>query len=127
KLRYLRPWERARRARAREYSGLLASLKSIHPPGTPEGYEHVFHQYTILASRRNELQKFLISQKNGKAVYDTVPRHLQPIYQSLGHALGSFPESERAAEEVLSLPMFPELRTEQIHRVASAITEFYSR
>src|SRR5215469_14395060 len=114
KLRYLRPWERARRAHAGEYSELLASLKSIHPPVTPEGYEHVFHQYTIRASRRNELQKFLISQKIGNAVYYPVPLHLQPIYQSVGHEIGSFPESERAAEEVLSLPMFPELRTEQI-------------
>jgi len=120
KLRYLRQWERARRTHAGEYSRLLASLKSIHLPVTPEGYQHVFHQYTIRAS------EFLINRKIGNAVYYPVPLHLQPIYLSLGHAIGSFPESERAAEEVVSLPMFPELRTEQIHRVASAIAEFYS-
>jgi dTDP-4-amino-4,6-dideoxygalactose transaminase len=125
KLRHLRQWEQSRRAHAAEYSRFLASIKSVRTPVTPEGYVHVFHQYTIRAAHRNELRKFLSDRKIGNAVYYPVPLHLQPIYASLGHKAGSFPESESAANEVVSLPMFPELRTEQIHRVVSAIEEFY--
>jgi dTDP-4-amino-4,6-dideoxygalactose transaminase len=125
KLRYLREWEQARRAHAAEYGRLLAPVKSVKTPQTPQGYAHVFHQYTIRAARRNELQRFLSDRKIGNAVYYPVPLHLQPIYASLGTAIGSFPESERAAEEVISLPMFPELKMEQIQRAASTIAEFY--
>jgi len=125
KLRYLREWEQARRAHAAEYARLLAPVKSVKTPQTPQGCAHVFHQYTIRAARRNELQKFLSDRKIGNAVYYPVPLHLQPIYASLGTAIGSFPESERAAEEVVSLPMFPELKLEQIQRAAGTIAEFY--
>ena len=125
KLRYLRQWEKARRSHAAEYSRLLSPVKSVKTPVTPIGYEHVFHQYTIRAQRRDELQKFLSDRKIGNAVYYPVPLHLQPIYASPAHPKGSFPESERAASEVLSLPMFPELQTQQIHRIAAAIAEFY--
>ena len=125
KLRHLRDWERLRRAHAAEDSRLLTPIKPVKTPITPIGYEHVFHQYTIRVERRNELQKFLSDHKLGNAVYYPVPLHLQPIYAGLGHRAGSFPHSERAAQEVLSLPMFPELQPEQIQRVAKAIAEFY--
>ena len=126
KLRYLRDWERARRTHAAEYSQLLSGIESVKTPDTPAGYEHVFHQYTIRAQRRNELQQFLSERKIGNAVYYPVPLHLQQIYEKLGHRRGSFPEAERAADAVISLPMFPELRSEQIQRVVEAIAEFYS-
>src|SRR6266566_8436540 len=126
KLRYLADWERARRAHAAHYSKLLASVREVKTPKTPEGYEHVFHQYTIRVPRRNELQKYLSDRMIGNAVYYPVPLHLQPIYASLGHGPGSFPEAERAANEVVSLPMFPELQAEQIERVAKAIAEFFA-
>ncbi|HKF26088.1 MAG TPA: DegT/DnrJ/EryC1/StrS family aminotransferase, partial [Candidatus Acidoferrum sp.] len=61
----------------------------------------------------------------GNAVYYPVPLHLQPIYAELGHGAGSFPESEQAAAQAISLPMFPELRGDQIERVARTIAEFY--
>ena len=127
KLGYLRDWERARRSHAAEYSRLLAPISVVKTPHIPNGYEHVFHQYTIRVPRRDELQKFLTERKIGSAVYYPVPLHLQPIYAGLGHQHGSFPESERAADEAVSLPMFPELRSEQIQQVAAAITEFYHR
>lgn len=127
KLRYLRDWERVRRSHAAEYSRLLAPISAVKTPHIPNGYEHVFHQYTIRVPRRDELQKFLTERKIGSAVYYPVPLHLQPIYAGLGHKHGSFPESERAADEALSLPMFPELRSEQIQQVAAAIAEFYDR
>ena len=127
KLRYLREWEHARRSHAAEYSRLLAPIRAVKTPGTPDGYEHVFHQYTIRAPQRDELQKILTERKIGNAVYYPVPLHLQAIYAGLGHQRGSFPESERAADQVVSLPMFPELNSEQIHRVTAAIAEFYGR
>lgn len=127
KLRSLREWERARRVNAAEYSRLLAHLHSVKSPTTPEGCEHVFHQFTIRVPRRNDLQKYLSDRKIGNAVYYPVPLHLQPIYASLGHKRGSFPESELAADEVVSLPMFPELRQQQIQRVAETIAEFFKK
>ena len=125
KLRYLKEWERARRSHAALYSKLLATVGAVKLPHAPEGCEHVFHQYTIRAERRDELQKFLTDRKIGNAVYYPVPLHLQLIYAELGHSTGDFPEAERAAAEVVSLPMFPELQPEQIERVAKTIAEFY--
>src|SRR6266404_7974085 len=113
KLRHLRDWERARRSHAALYCKLLAPTKSVRIPQIPAGYEHVFHQYTISAPPRDELQRFLSERNIGNAVYYPVPLHLQPIYAKLEDAKGTFPQAERAAEEVLSLPMFPELRPEQ--------------
>jgi dTDP-4-amino-4,6-dideoxygalactose transaminase len=127
KLRHLRAWERSRRAHAAEYSKLLAGVDSVKTPETPAHQVHVFHQYTIRVQRRNDLQQFLAAHKIGNAVYYPVPLHLQPIYAGLGHGRGDFPEAERAAAEVLSLPMFPELKPEQIQRIAEAIAEFYKR
>jgi dTDP-4-amino-4,6-dideoxygalactose transaminase len=94
------------------------------PPITPEGFEHVFHQYTIRVERRDALQQFLSERKIGSTVYYPYPLHLQPLYASLGHKPGNFPHAERAAQEVLSLPMYPELRAEQIARVVEAIADF---
>jgi dTDP-4-amino-4,6-dideoxygalactose transaminase len=70
------------------------------------------------------LQRVLTEKKIGSAVYYPVPLHLQPLYASLGHKAGDFPHAERAAQEVLSLPMYPELRPAQLARVAEAVTEF---
>jgi dTDP-4-amino-4,6-dideoxygalactose transaminase len=127
KLRYLKAWQSARRAHAAQYSRLLSGIGEIRTPHVPEGREHVFHQYTIRAQRRDELQKFLTDRKVGNAVYYPIPLHLQPIYANEGHSAGSFPEAENAAHEVVSLPMFPELRAEQIERVAKTIAEFYGK
>lgn len=127
KLRYLKEWERLRRSHADLYSRLLSSIPEIQTPHIPSDCEHVFHQYTIRAQRRDELQRFLTARKIGSAVYYPVPLHLQPIYEELGYQPGEFPESEKAAQEVISMPMFPELRDEQIERVAAAIADFYGR
>jgi dTDP-4-amino-4,6-dideoxygalactose transaminase len=124
KLRHLAEWQRARQAHAAEYSRLFAQTPGVMPPHAAEGYEHVYHQYTIRVEHRDALQQFLTQRKIGNAIYYPVPLHLQPIYASLGHKPGDFPHSERAAQEVLSLPMYPELRSEQIARVAEAVAEF---
>lgn len=127
KLRHLRDWEDARRIHAAQYSELLADVSEVKTPQISPNHEHVFHQYTIRAQRRDELQKFLTERRIGNAIYYPVPLHLQHIYAQLGYAAGSFAESEKAAADVISLPMFPELRTEQIARVAKTITEFYRK
>jgi dTDP-4-amino-4,6-dideoxygalactose transaminase len=93
-------------------------------PTAPEGYGHVYHQFTVRIEQRDALQKFLNDRKIGSTVYYPYPLHLQPLYASLGHKAGDFPHSERAAKEVLSLPMYPELRKEQIARVVEAVAEF---
>jgi dTDP-4-amino-4,6-dideoxygalactose transaminase len=124
KLRHLSNWQRARQANAAEYTRLLNQIPGVMPPVTPEGFEHVFHQYTIRVERRDALQQFLSERKIGSTVYYPYPLHLQPLYASLGHKPGNFPHAERAAQEVLSLPMYPELRAEQIARVVEAIADF---
>jgi dTDP-4-amino-4,6-dideoxygalactose transaminase len=124
KLRHLSNWQRARQANAAEYTRLLNQIPGVMPPAVPEGFEHVFHQYTIRIERRDALQQFLSERKIGSTVYYPHPLHLQPLYASLGHKPGDFPHAERAAQEVLSLPMYPELRKEQIARVVEAIAEF---
>jgi dTDP-4-amino-4,6-dideoxygalactose transaminase len=123
KLRHLAKWQTARQAHAAEYHRLLSGAPGVAPPITPDGYEHVFNQYTIRVERREAVQEHLSDLKIGSAVYYPVPLHLQPLYASLGHKRGDFPHSERAAQEVLSLPMYPELRSDQIARVAEAILE----
>jgi dTDP-4-amino-4,6-dideoxygalactose transaminase len=124
KLRHLSDWQRARQANAAEYTRLLNQVPGVMPPIVLEGFEHVFHQYTIRIERRDALQQFLSERKIGSTVYYPHPLHLQPLYASLGHKAGDFPHAERAAQEVLSLPMYPELRKEQIARVVEAIADF---
>jgi dTDP-4-amino-4,6-dideoxygalactose transaminase len=124
KLRHLAAWQRARQAHAAEYTRHFAQIPGIMPPLVPEGYEHVFHQYTVRVEERDKLQRVLSEKKIGSAVYYPVPLHLQPLYASLGHKEGDFPHAEHAAQEVLSLPMYPELRPAQLARVAEAVTEF---
>jgi dTDP-4-amino-4,6-dideoxygalactose transaminase len=124
KLRHLSNWQRGRQANAAEYTRLLNQIPGVMPPVAPEGFEHVFHQYTIRVERRDALQQFLSERKIGSTVYYPHPLHLQPLYASLGHRAGEFPHSERAAQEVLSLPLYPELRKEQIARVVESIAEF---
>jgi len=125
KLRYLKKWQDARRACAAQYTKRLSVIREVETPGAPKDCEHVFHQYTIRAERRDELQEFLCQRRIGNSVYYPVPLHLQPIYADLGHQVGSFPEAEKAAAAAISLPMFPELRAEQIEHVTETIAEFY--
>jgi dTDP-4-amino-4,6-dideoxygalactose transaminase len=124
KLRHLSHWQRARQSHAAEYHRLFSQIPGVMPPLAPEGLEHVYHQYTIRIEQRDALQKFLSERKIGSTVYYPYPLHLQPLYASLGHQAGDFPHAERAAQEVLSLPMYPELRKEQIARVVEAIADF---
>jgi dTDP-4-amino-4,6-dideoxygalactose transaminase len=124
KLSHLADWQRARRSKAAEYTRLLEQVAGIMPPFEPQGYGHVYHQYTIRSEQRDALQQHLASRNIGSTVYYPCPLHLQPLYTSLGYKRGDLPHAERAAQEVLSLPMYPELRKDQIARVVETIAEF---
>jgi len=124
KLRHLVEWQHARRSNAAEYTRLLQEVRGVMPPREPEGFEHVYHQFTIRSERRSGLQQHLAARKIGSTVYYPHPLHMQPLYAPLGHKPGDFPHAERAAQEVLSLPMYPELRKDQIARVVEAIADF---
>ena len=144
KLKYVNGWNGARRNVAARYdhlfveTGLSArqSTTSGQPSAIGESYpiqlpftaasaHHVFHQYVVRAFRRDELRAFLTARQIGTEVYYPIPLHLQPAFIYLGYREGDLPEAERAAREVLALPMFPELTEDEQHRVVSSIADFY--
>jgi len=133
KLPHIEKWNQQRRERAVAYqrlfteAGLLSSNDSpIRLLDTCPQAQPVFHQYVIRAQRRDELRKFLSDRKIGTEIYYPLPLHLQPCFAYLGYREGDLPESERAASEVLALPMFPELTTEEQRWVVESIAEFYA-
>lgn len=123
---HLDAWNSARRDNAAKYGEMLAGINSVTTPVTREGNEHVFHQYTIRAERRDELLSTLRGKGIGCAVYYPKPLHVQPCFADLKYAPGAFGESEKAALEVISLPIYPELTEAQQMAVVDAIKEFYS-
>ncbi|MBM4031789.1 MAG: DegT/DnrJ/EryC1/StrS family aminotransferase [Planctomycetes bacterium] len=123
KLPYLDAWSAQRALNARRYDELLAGAKVVTPVAKPYG-RHVFNQYTIRAANRDGLQKHLGAREIGNAIYYPVPLHLQKCFAALGYAPGSLPEAERAAREVLSIPIYPELSEPMARHVAASIREF---
>jgi dTDP-4-amino-4,6-dideoxygalactose transaminase len=97
----------------------------IQLPYTAAPAHHVFHQYVVRAFRRDELREFLTARKIGSEIYYPIPLHLQPCFAYLGYREGDFPEAERAAKEVLALPMFPELTEEEQRWVVKSVADFY--
>jgi dTDP-4-amino-4,6-dideoxygalactose transaminase len=136
KLKYISGWNQARRTVAERYDVLFraAGLAEADPypahgvvlPHELAGSRHVWHQYVIRSSRRDELREFLSSRRIGSEIYYPVPLHMQDALKHLGYSQGDFPEAERAAREVLALPIFPELREDEQQTVVSAIAEFLS-
>src|SRR5438477_5740680 len=109
KLRHLDDWNAGRRKKAAAYDALFKDVKGVRTPSVMTWGSHVFHQYTIRIPRRDAVQKSLEEQGIATTVYYPTPIHLQPIYSALGHREGDMPETERAAREALSLPIYPEL------------------
>lgn len=134
KLRYIEQWNQQRRDRAQAYDTLFASTglaeagtypqHGVIPPFVDARGIHVFHQYVIRVPRRDELKAFLAERGIGSEIYYPLPLHLQPALKRLGYRKGDFPESERASQEVLALPMFPELRHDEQEQVVAAIADF---
>jgi dTDP-4-amino-4,6-dideoxygalactose transaminase len=109
-------------------AGLVGSsvAEGIVLPWTDPRAEHVFHQYVIRAPRRDALRAFLQEEDIGSEIYYPLPLHLQESLASLGYRKGDFPESERAAGEVLALPIYPELREDEVETVVEAVRRFYA-
>ena len=124
KLKHLEKWTHERRRVAKRYAELLAGTPLQLP--REAGYaESAWHLYTVRHPRRDELKKSLDENGIGNAVHYPIPLHLQKAYAHLGHQPGDFPVAEKAAREVLSLPMFPELTDAQIRRVAEVVKQFF--
>lgn len=125
KLRYLEAWNQSRREHARLYAELLGDCNgSIILPGAKEYAEPVYHLYVIRVENRTELQAHLQAQGIMTGIHYPIPVHLQPAYQNSGYHRGDFPITERYAEQILSLPMYPELSRLSIERISSAIKDF---
>jgi len=121
KLRHLEQWTDARRAAASKYNRLLADCGVERPTEMPWA-RHVYHVYTLRTQDRDALQAALHAEGIQTAVHYALPVHLQPAYAGLGYSRGDLPQSEKAAEEVLSLPLYPEMTDTQIEKVAQALT-----
>ena len=139
KLRHLEDWNTRRNHRAEAYNVLFRSSGLLQPRTAGEKASapvrllahhhqayHIYHQYVVRVQKRDELRAFLADRQIGSEIYYPVPLHLQKCFAYLGYGEGDLPESERAAKEVLALPMFPELMTEEQASVVSAIADFYS-
>ena len=136
KLRYIAEWDRKRRDAAGRYDRLFreAGLAEHGPypargvvlPREMDGTTHVWHQYVVRTGRRDALRDFLSGRGIGSEIYYPVPLHMQDALRGLEYREGDFPEAERAAKEVLALPIFPELREDEQETVVAAIAEFLS-
>jgi dTDP-4-amino-4,6-dideoxygalactose transaminase len=141
KLRHLPQWNQKRRERAVRYDSLFRAAglapgpsprstastdDGIVLPYTDPRATHVFHQYVIRAPRRDALRAHLSARQIGSEIYYPVPIHLQAALKDLGYKAGDFPHAERAAAEVLALPIYPELRDDEQQTVVDAIREFYA-
>ncbi|MGH7460939.1 MAG: DegT/DnrJ/EryC1/StrS family aminotransferase [Longimicrobiales bacterium] len=124
KLPHLDGWTERRRHNAVYYDQQLRDLPCLRTPHVLEHNRHVFNQYTIRVPNRDALKARLDAQGIGNAIYYPVPLHLQECFAPLGYGPGDFPESERAAREVISIPVYPELNNQQQSEVVAALTSF---
>jgi dTDP-4-amino-4,6-dideoxygalactose transaminase len=129
KLPRLAGWIASRRAGAAHYRELFAKAglgDRVKVPEELPGRGHSYHQFVVRAQRRDQLREHLAKQGIGAEVYYPISLHEQECFASLGYTRGDFPESERAAAEVLALPIFPELRADERQRVVEGIAGFYA-
>jgi dTDP-4-amino-4,6-dideoxygalactose transaminase len=120
KLPHLERWTEARRAAARHYDRLFAG-SNVATPRAAADSRHVYHLYVVRTAQRKAWQEALAEQGIQTGIHYPTPVHLLPAFADLGYRAGQFPHSERAATEVLSLPMFPELTTAQSEVVTHAV------
>jgi len=126
-LKLLPEWNEKRRAAARQYDAKLKDVGDIvTPPKPSREVEPVYHLYTLRTKKRYDLKKFLESKGVGVGLNYEIPIHLQPIYRQLfGYKEGTYPVSERLCNEVIAIPMFADITSEQINYVVECIREFY--
>jgi dTDP-4-amino-4,6-dideoxygalactose transaminase len=124
KLKYLDEWTEKRREHARLYDQLLKELPVV-TPWAEEHNRHIYNQYTIRVEDRDGLQQHLRDNHVGSALYYPLPLHLQECYRDLGYRSGDLPVSEQAAQETISIPVYPELSRRQQEYVVEQITGFF--
>lgn len=124
KLPHLPDWNARRRDVAARYCELLADLPLTLPPDSEE-VEPVYHLFVVRTPRRDALRQHLKERDIAAGIHYPLPLHLQPACAHLGYGAGDFPQAERAANEVLSLPIYPELTDDQVTQVAGAVREFF--
>jgi dTDP-4-amino-4,6-dideoxygalactose transaminase len=130
KLAHLDEWTAGRQRNASYYDAAFAKAdlgRAVHTPVAMPGFRHIYNQYMVRVRDRNLLRQHLTANGVGTEIYYPVPLHLQKCFAYLGHKPGEFPESEVAAEEVLALPIFPELADTQIQYVVDTIAAFFRR
>lgn len=127
KLKHLSAWNEARGKNAALYNQLLAETDELITPTEAEYARHIYHVYAIRTQDRDDLMSALAEQGISCGIHYPVPIHLQKAYNHLGHGTNSFPVAEKCADEFVSLPMFAELTSEQIEKVAKEIDCFLER
>jgi dTDP-4-amino-4,6-dideoxygalactose transaminase len=125
KLKHLDLWNEERRSKALAYKRMLGSTEVVCPV-EKEQARHVYHLFVIRTKRRNALQAFLKEKGIGTLIHYPIPIHIQKAYGELGYRKGDLPVTEKHAQEVLSLPFFPELTTEEMGKVNKGIKSFFS-
>jgi len=126
KLKYLEEWNKKRAKNALYYNKFLKGVGDIIVPETGLGLTHIFHQYTIRTKYRDQLKKYLEKEGIPAMIYYLIPLHLQPCFKYLNFKKGNFPEAEKAAKEVLSLPIYPELPRKDQNHIVQKIRNFYA-
>lgn len=131
KFKYLETWTEERRKKAKRYQllfqDLLSSVNGLKLPTTQYQNRHIFHQYVIRVPERDRLKQYLAEEGIGTDIYYPVPLHLQECYSFLKYRKGDIPNSEKASDEVLALPIYPELTEDQQMMVVDRIKAFYKK
>jgi dTDP-4-amino-4,6-dideoxygalactose transaminase len=125
KLRHLAKWNESRRTLAHRYHELLSEAKAaVVIPVEAEWTKGVYHLYVVRVQDREALQAHLAEAGIGSGIHYPIPLHLQKAYENLNYKKGDFPVTERVAAEIVSLPMFPQLKQDQLHEVAKCVKDF---
>jgi dTDP-4-amino-4,6-dideoxygalactose transaminase len=130
KLPHLDSWTAGRQRNAKFYDAAFARAdlgKAVETPRAAPGVRHIYNQYVIRVRDRDLLRQHLMASGVGTEIYYPVPLHLQQCFAYLKHKAGDFPNSERAAQDTVALPIYPELSEEQLQFVVTSIADFYSR
>ena len=126
KLDYIEQWTEQRRKNAHLYNSLLQDIDEVIVPYEPEDVYHVYHLYVVRIARREKLQAHLKEKGIASGIHYPFPLHMTGAYRHLGHKKGAFPVAEKLADEILSLPMYPEMTSGQIEIVCEGIRSFYN-
>lgn len=126
KLNYIENWTSLRRKHAETYRQMLANLDNLELPQVLDGVSPVYHLFVIKVPMRDQLLKYLNNNGVGAGLHYPTPLHLQPAYASLGYRNGDFPVAEKSASKIISLPLFPELKTSEISQICDLIRKFYT-